>query len=545
MELTIYGRDRLRREIAEDMLMRQGLAFRRAEGPTDGTLVLLSDALLEGRDFEMLRAFVREGGRALFLAPEPHGTSWVGEELPYTFPFPYLRMASEDFPFLYIQVPSSSRLVRQRNGEAWAHFALGFSTTVESRTSRYPAIVWGEEGKGRWGVFLYDLPAALLVSHQGYEFFASDGDFPMSIKDGKARSVYLFNGVYSPELLLQPQPSFHEHLVVRMLRRLADDFSPLPRVWYYPYPHTTCILLSGDSDNLEKESLIKAWGKLSAWEVPYTQFTMPEDLSLFSPEEVSEWREQGIDFGLHYYHGEDPSEEEMTSGLGEDRRIFSSKGLELLSARGHSLIWVGWDAQVRAFQANGIRVDSSLNYTWDPRARAGEGLPFRLFLRGGVSEVYEVPLTGPSDDAACHDKSGYPPMKVEEALFKSLGELERCRRLTYQPLNLLFHPHYFVGRSSPDTSLWVEGMVERCRKLGIPIYDIRTWMEFWWRREKVVVKAGVEGDVVRLEVSGPASGTGIALPSRWAGKGLRAEGVKLAATDEVLVPAWETGVRYG
>lgn len=87
MELTIYGRDRLRREIAEDMLTRQGLAFRRAEGPSDGTLVLLSDALLEGRDFEMLRVFVREGGRALFLAPESHGTSWVGEELPYTFPF--------------------------------------------------------------------------------------------------------------------------------------------------------------------------------------------------------------------------------------------------------------------------------------------------------------------------------------------------------------------------------------------------------------------------------------------------------------------------
>ncbi|HID09927.1 MAG TPA: hypothetical protein EYP17_01315 [Candidatus Latescibacteria bacterium] len=452
-------------------------------------------------------------------------------------------MASEDFPFLYIQVPSSSRLVRQRNGEAWAHFALGFSTTVESRTSRYPAVVWGEEGKGRWGIFLYDLPAALLVFHQGYEFFASDGDFPMPIRDGKARSIYLFNGVYSPELLLQPQPSFHEHLVVRMLRRLTDDFSPLPRVWYYPYPHTTCLLLSGDSDSLDKENLLKAWKRLADWGAPYTQFIMPEDLKPFSPRELADWQDRDIDFGLHYYHGDSPSEEEMALGIREDRRVFSGKGLELSSARGHSLIWVGWDGQIRAFQRSDIRLDSSISFIWAPTARTGEGLPFRLFTREGASRVYEISATSTSDDVACHDKSGHLPMKVEEALSKTLGDLEICRRHTYQPLNLLFHPHYLVGRSSPDTSLWVERMVVRCRELSIPVYNFRQWMEFWWRREKMSVKAEVEEYVVRMKVSGPANGTGIALPSRWAGKELRVEGVKLT-TDEILVPAWETEVRY-
>ena len=540
MRLSVYGRDKVRRDVTEDILTRQGLAFGRAEGPTDGDLVVVPDALLEREDFDALGAFVRDGGRVLFLTPEPHALSWVGEELPYTFPFPYMRTSSYDFPFLYLQVPSALRLVRQRRGEAWAHFALDFTTTARNFTSKYPALVWGEEGRGRWGVFLYDLPSAILVFHQGHEFFASDGDFSIPTGDGKARSTYPFFKVYDPKLTHQPQPTFHEWLFLMMLRKLSEGLSPLPRVWYYPYPHTTCMLLSGDSDNLERENLLKAWGKLSAWEVPYTQFTMPEDLSLFSPEEVSEWRGRRIDFGLHYYHGENPSEEEMTYGLGEDRKVFSSRGLELTSARGHSLIWVGWDAQVRAFQANGIRVDSSLNYTWDPRARAGEGLPFKLFLREGASEVYEVPLTGPSDDATCHDKSGYPPMRVEEVLSKSLGELERCRRFTYQPLNMLFHPHYIVGRVYPDTSAWVGGMIERCRELGIPIYDIRTWMEFWWRREKVKVK----GDRVRIHISGPADGMGVALPASWEGRKLKAEGVELPGTGEVLLPAGEEEVSY-
>jgi len=545
MKLSIYGRDRLRGEIVEDMLTRQGLAFRRVDEPADGEVVVISDGLLEKEDVEDLRAFVRDGGRVLFLAPEPHAVSWIGDELPYTFSFPYVRIASEDYPFLYLQVPSTLKLVRQKKGEAWAHFALGFSTTAENRTSKYPALVWGEEGKGRWGMFLYDLPSALLVFHQGYEFFASDGDFPMPLGDGRARSKYLFTEVYDSELLHQPQPSFHEHLVVRMLRKLTEGLSPLPRVWYYPYPHTTCVLLSGDSDDLEKENLIRAWKKLADWGVPYTQFIMPGDLEPFSPGEISEWRGQGIDFGLHYYHGPNPSEEEMTSGLREDRRVFSSKGLELLSARGHSLIWVGWDGQVRALQRNGIRLDASINFAWDPKARTGEGLPFRLFVREGASEVYEIPATGPSDDAICHDKSGYPPMKVEEALSKTLGDLEKCRRHTYQPLNLLFHPHYFVGRSRPDTSPWVEGMIVRCRELGIPIYNFLQWTEFWWRREKVVAKAEVEEDIVRLRISGPADGMAVALPAQCAGKELRAEGVKLAGTEEVLVPAKDSEVCYG
>ena len=76
------------------------------------------------------------------------------------------------------------------------------------------------------------------------------------------------------------------------------------------------------------------------------------------------------------------------------------------------------------------------------------------------------------------------------------------------------------------------------------IYDIGTWMEFWWRREKVEVRTEVEGDRVRIHISGPADGMGVALPASWDGRKLKAEGVELPGTGEVLLPAGEEEVSY-
>ena len=64
MQIVLYGKDRLRREVVEDALVRLGLPFGRAEDLEDideDDLVLVSDDVLEGKEVEALRAFVRYG----------------------------------------------------------------------------------------------------------------------------------------------------------------------------------------------------------------------------------------------------------------------------------------------------------------------------------------------------------------------------------------------------------------------------------------------------------------------------------------------------
>jgi len=112
-----------------------------------------------------------------------------------------------------------------------AHFCLDFSTTARSWKTRYPALAAGHEGRGAWGAFLYDLPRTILAFHQGHPVFAGDGDLPDPIGDGRHRATHLLHRQVHPALAEVPQAQGHEMLLLRLLRRLCEGVSPLPRLW--------------------------------------------------------------------------------------------------------------------------------------------------------------------------------------------------------------------------------------------------------------------------------------------------------------------------
>jgi hypothetical protein len=542
MQTYVYGQDTVAGAATGDMLDRLGLGHENLaclSGLDLPSLLLVASHWLDEAVWAQITAYLESGGRVLFLQPVPQALPLVGDEEPLSYPFAYLKTDGTLGPFAHLQVLSPSRQVRQRHGQALAHFALDFSTTAKRWSTSYPALAWGTSGKGLWGVFLYDLPRTLLALHQGQPCFASTGDLPDPVGDGRFRSTHLVHGQVASALAETPQAHCHELLFLRLARLLCQGMSPLPRLWPLPYPHTSAMILSGDSDSLERRRLVQALETVAGWGLPYTLYIMPEDLAKFSRRELEAFEGAGADLALHYYHGAMPSVAEMSQGLAADVAAFVEKGLCPSSARGHSCIWVGWDEQARLLQEAGFQASS--NFIGRLSYCTGTGLPYRFLSRAGERlELWELPIYC-GDDISLVDKWGVPQLTAELALQESLAALRLSSELYYQPLTFIFHPHYFTG-TQPATTPWLKGLAELARESSVPAYNVSGWLAFWQGRcrarlsqELVRLEAGKTG--VHLSLRVPTADLAVAVPETWDGAPCRAAGQRLAGTGELLLSA--------
>lgn len=531
MEIGLVGSG-WRRQLLEDVLGRAGLLAGYVDGLTGDLVLVCGD--LAGRARELID-FIKQGGRAIVLQPEKEIAALFGEELFYTHHFPLLHTKKSELGFSFLQVFPPITLIHPKEGEIWANFSLDFSNTARTGISSYPAVLWRPYGRGKVGLFLYDFLATILLLQEGREFFSSTGDFPLPVKDGVFRATYLQYGLINPELASIPQAYLQELLLLHLARKLIEEISPLPRLWCYPYPHTTSLVLSGDSDSLTKEKLKEAWQKLEEWGVPYTQFIMPGDLANFSSEELKDWEKRGIDFGLHYYAGGTPGPEEMRKHIAEARELFRQKKLAFDSARGHSLIWVGWDEQVKIMEENSLKVSSNLGYWyWG----VTQGVPYPLYTKQGRSKVWEFQVFC-TDDATVYDKSGHLPLSAQEARRKMTASLGSMQEIYYQPVTPVFHPHYFTGAASVDSTEWLKGTIDRCRQSNIPVFSMKQFVQWWNRRNESSGRCEIRGNQVNVDLPSSNSECAVALPEKWQGRNLRHEGKRLNGTGEILIPVPE------
>jgi hypothetical protein len=526
MKIGIIG-SKWRTEFAGDIFSRLGIL----SGITGGMENLTVACDIKPGEGACLADFVKNGGNLILLRPEPELLHLFGKPLPYTHSFPLVCLRGNKFPFSFLQVFPNIILIEPENVEITGTFALDLSVNRENRTSRYPAIAWRQFGNGKIGMFFYDIISTILVLQQGREFFASGYDFPPRRYDGAYRAKFLAEEVLDSRLSRVPQAHAHELILLEICRQLAAPASPLPRIWYYPWPNTTVLLLSGDSDGLDPKNLESAWTKVTGWGGSYTQFLMINDLKPFSRNALAKWKDRNIDFGLHYFAGLNPSSGEMTDHFREASELFSEKGLPFVSCRGHSLIWVGWDEQIKIMSEMGMLRSSNL-LTWEWGVT--QGLPYRLYTKTGSSKVYEIQVFS-SDDVTLFDKSGLLPMRPDEALIRMSGALDSMKDLFYQPLNPIFHPTYFTNHPM-DTSGWLEGIIHHARNNNIPIMNHAQFFNWWHRRSQAHIICNISGNKVLLEGRRNANGTAIALPEYWNGRKIRCAGKCLAGTGEIIVP---------
>ncbi|HPP08428.1 MAG TPA: hypothetical protein PK303_04825 [bacterium] len=514
-----------RKQFAKDVIKRLGIIFNQTTSE-DADMVFVCNYNQVSSD--EIRYLVKNGKNVIFLQPEKDLLNVFGNELMYTYHFPLMQIEGH-LPVTFLQVFPPVSLVKQKHGETIGLFALDFSSSGENYTTGYPAISWRKMGSGAIAMFFYDFISTLLLLLQGWEFFTEEGRLSRQFRTGISRATHLADYLILRQLCEIPQGYFHEILLLKLIRTLLAGKNPVPRIWYYPYPDTTVFLLSGDSDNLEKHNLEKAWELIVNSGAEYTQYTMVDDIGLFSEKELSQWKQKGIDFELHYYAGPSPSSEEMLQHLVKAKKMFLSKKIKVDSCRGHSLIWTGWDKQIKIMEKAGFLFSSNLLY-WYPGI--SYGLPYYLYTNSGKSSVQELQIFV-SDDVCLFNKSGLLPLTPPVYLKKIIAWLDINKDVYYQPFNPIFHPYYLVKQ--PSTQEVLKQSIIHAKSSGIPIMNHRRFFSWWNKRGSMKLKYQLNDTCVEFSSARTDAETGIALPETWDGMKITG-GVKLQTTGEILFP---------
>lgn len=522
MKIKIAGK-KWRKDFITDVIKRLGILADITKN-NEAELFIICDE--EEIKTEEILDFAKNGKSVIFLKPDRDVIKLFGNELMYTCNFPLIQIDIEGIQSEFLQVFPPVYLIRQKKGKSIGHFALDFSLSGENYTTKYPAIISGDVGSGKIVVFMYDLIATLLLLLQGWEFFTSKGGMSHKIRSNISRATHLSDRLINPQLSEIPQAYFHELLLLFLMREMSEPIDMLPRIWYLPFPYKSCFLLSGDSDGLEKEKLIKAWKMITEMETGYTQYTMINDIKDFSADELKDWKKSGIDFGLHYYAGPSPSFEEMLNHLIEAKKFLLSKKIQVKSCRGHSLIWVGWDEQVEIMSKAGFLYSSNLLY-WC--TGVSYGFPYHLYTENGKSKVQELQIFT-SDDVSLFNKSGNLPVKPEVYLKKMIAWLDINKNLYHQPLNPIFHPVYLINR--PSTASVLKESILYAKANNIPVMNHEEFFSWWEKRKNMKITYSIKNSSVEFSIP-TLDGMGIVLPVKWNGMTLLEKG-EILGTGEML-----------
>ncbi|HPO52365.1 MAG TPA: hypothetical protein PK165_06005 [bacterium] len=512
-----------RKQLAIDIINRLGIIFNQTTSENADIIIVCDYHHISSE--EMLH-LVKNRKNVILLQPEKNIVNIFGCELMYTYHFPLMQI-DEHLPGRFVQVFPPTLLIKQKHGNISGYFAFDFSCSGENYTTKYPAVSWREIGNGSICMFFYDFISTILLLLQGWEFFTEEGKLSRRFRTGISRATHLADHLINKELCEIPQAYCHEILLLNLIRTMLWKKNPVPRIWYYPYPATTVFLLSGDSDNLEKHNLEKAWELIANSGAEYTQYTMVNDIAGFSEKELLQWKQKGIDFGLHYYAGPSPSFEEMLKHLVQAKKIFLSKKIKINSCRGHSLIWNGWDDQIKIMRKAGFLFSSNLLYWYQG---VSYGFPYHLYTDKGKSLVQELQIFV-SDDVALFNKSGLLPMTPDVYLKKIIAWLGINKDVYYQPFNPIFHPYYLVKR--PSTQEIFKQSVIHAKSSGIPVMNHRTFFSWWRKRSNIKLKYQLTDACIKFSGEKNFVDIGIVLPEKWNDKKVTG-GIILKGTGEML-----------
>jgi len=523
MEIKIAGKT-WRKDFCADIIKRLGILTHITKNNEADLFIICDNKDIEN---EEILDYAKNGASAIFLYPDPDVIKIFGNELMYTYHFPLIQL-NINLPITFLQVFPSISLIRQKQGESIAYFAFDFSRSGENYTTKYPAVIWKEIGRGKIGIFMYDFIATVLLLLQGWEFFTSKGEMTHTFRGDISRATHLADNLINPQLNEVPQAYFHELLLLFLMRKMVESVDPLIRLWYFPYPYKNCFLLSGDTDELEKRYLEKAWNMVLEMGAGYTQYTMVDDIKNFSSEEIRDREKMGIEFGLHYYAGQCPSREEMLKHMSDARKTLLTKGITTNLCRGHSCIWVGWDEQVEIMEKTDFLYSSNLLY-WDPGV--SYGFPYYLYSEKGKSRVQELQIFT-SDDTSLFNKSGRMPLKPEVYLRKIIGWLDINKNVYHQPLNPIFHPFYLVNQ--PSTISVLKESLLYAKSNNIPFMNHSVFLKWWEKRKNIKVGYSIKNSSIEFSDT-KVNEAAVALPISWNKKKPIEKG-EITGTGEMIFP---------
>ncbi len=377
-------------------------------------LVLLGRTALTTSQVATLTNWVGAGGNMIAFQPDKQLASLLGlTDQAQTLNEGYLRVNSTVSPGQGItsetmQYHGSADIYGTTSGTQVV--ATLFSNATTATTA--PAVVERTVGSGHVGVFTYDLPKSIALTHQGNPAWAGqvrDGNTPIRPDD-------LFNGNGTTDWLNTakayiPQADEQQHLLTNMLLSMTQPNSPMPRFWILPHGLKSALVMlmddhataTGTNDIFNDiynysttNCSVIDWGCQRSGSLLYAN-------SGLTVSQAATANSLGFSMGVHVQTGcsDYTSYNNLNSAyitqIADFRTVYGSVLPLQNFDRTHCYVWSDWDSVPKVDIANGLRIN--YNYEWWPNTwtgsntgyLTGSGLAMRFTdATGNLLDTYQA-----------------------------------------------------------------------------------------------------------------------------------------------------------
>ncbi len=438
-------------------------------------IIILTRCHLKFAEIDKFVSFIRNGGRAIIIQPSNYLAEALGLEVKKRVSLqPYI-LSDENHPVskslvrktiqCHVPVEQFDYGNIKQNMEIIAH------TYKDRRIPQgYPAIVSYSLGKGKLGLFLYDLPKSVARIRFGNTDLIG---FPTLGHWQDIHSSDLFVAHVDEARADIPQADIHCMLFSNLLQYISPF--PIARWWYYPEcDQKSAIILRSDDDwstPEQFETLREAVEKRNG----HDTFFLVKDTRL-PDSEVKRYLARGHSFGPHpnpYSKEEDPyfcTAEILT----EDIIAFKKRyGRDVKTCQHHCGTWRGYMELIPTYVKNSVRMAvsyvSALNFFHT--YMTGSSRPMRFVDQNGeIYDCYQQSNQSYDDGSVTDILTKNPELEIE----KVRDNINNSLKYHYSPVGFSSHPVSFATYSRR----FVEGVLDIAVRNNMPILSSDEWCDF-------------------------------------------------------------------
>jgi hypothetical protein len=342
-------------------------------------LVILAESKIDHSKLNMIREYVRDGGKLIAFHPDPEladifGVVPVGKSISGG----YIQIDTTEE-----QVKSLSSRLLQFHGNA-DYYALNGARALASlfpekvSAESYPAVVSNSYVKGQTIAFLYNLPQSIVFGRQGNPLYAGVE------KDGipGLRGTDLFTGGWLDTTnSVINQTDEQMELLSHCIEKMMADKKPLPRFWYFPDTLKCLVTLTNDGEYKSESDFERQFRDIDSMGAKMSLYILGVDK--VSKGWVEKWTARGFEIAGHpddTKEAGNPTWNRMDSSIcNRKKEIAASYDLPMHTNVNHWFVWCGKDslgkqefgAEAKLEEKNGVELD--INYAhYDIRSNEGE-----------------------------------------------------------------------------------------------------------------------------------------------------------------------------
>jgi hypothetical protein len=342
-------------------------------------LVILAESNTDSVKLDMLKEYVKKGGRLISLHSYPELTNLFG-----------IIPLKESISSGYIHIDTTKEQGKgltskslRFHGKADYYKLNGAVTLVtmsekKDQAESYPAVVTNSYGKGKVIAFLYNLPQCIVLSRQGNPKFA--GIEKDSIPGLRGMDLFTDGWLDSSDNTINKtdeQMSF----LSRCIQNLMSDKKPLPRFWYFPDTLKCLVTLTNDGEYKSEKDFEPQFRDVDSMGAKMSLYIIGVDK--VSRSWVDKWTAKGFEIAGHpddTKEARNPTWIRMDSVINSRKKeIESNYGLPMRTNVNHWFVWCGRDssgkqefaAEAMLEERNGIEMD--VNYAhYDMNSNQGD-----------------------------------------------------------------------------------------------------------------------------------------------------------------------------